>query len=143
AGINSISVGIEHAGESAKTPWAHFPSQLATSAKIAAAFCQFIGRAPSREFIIGHVEDARFGGTSTHTDPGPHWPWDDYMAAVQAAYEEEDMTPEEKEILHDAKAFLDALREGLGQKEHPKKPANPAGAGKRVAAATLGAEATP
>lgn len=29
-----------------------------------------------KRFVIGHVNDDRFGGTSTHYDPGPNYPWD-------------------------------------------------------------------
>jgi N-acetyl-anhydromuramyl-L-alanine amidase AmpD len=86
-GINSISVGIEHDMPVTATP----PEAMyETSARIAAAFCRYIGRAPSRDFIIGHDEDHRYGGTSTHTDPGDLWDWDHYMDLVRGVYEGDD-----------------------------------------------------
>ena len=91
-GINSISVGIEH--DMPATGVQPPRTMLETSASIAAAFCHFIRRAPSREFIIGHNEDHRFGGTSSHSDP-VNWPWGDYMELVRAKYEGEDMAFEE------------------------------------------------
>jgi len=85
--INDRAVGVEHAGFSRKTDWDKRTAQLSASAQICANFCHFIGRAPSRDFIIGHVEDVRFGGCSDHFDPGKRWPWDDYMERVQTFYE--------------------------------------------------------
>lgn len=87
AGINSKSVGIEHVGLTGKTDFESYPEQLWASARVAAAFCHYVGKKPSRDFIIGHSEDAKYGGTSTHTDPGKTWPWGLYMEMVQAAYD--------------------------------------------------------
>lgn len=89
-GDEVASVGVEHAGFSGVTDFSTRVAQLQASAAECAAFCRAIGRAPSRDFIIGHSEDATFGGCSTHTDPGPTWPWDDYMAMVEAAYNEDE-----------------------------------------------------
>lgn len=86
--LNDRAVGIEHAGFTNKTPWGTRGAQLAASAVQAALFCHAKGKAPNRSFIIGHDEANRsYGGCSTHTDPGSTWPWDDYMALVNAAYE--------------------------------------------------------
>jgi hypothetical protein len=67
AGINSISVGIEHVGFVGQTEYKAMPKMLWASALETADFSKHIGRRPSRDFIIGHSEDAKFGGTSTHT----------------------------------------------------------------------------
>lgn len=98
-GANSITVGIEHDTAGPVTP-----EMLETSARIAAAWCHWRGRRPSRRIIIGHVEDHLIGGDSTHTDPtqpGP-WDWDRYMDLVHDAYEgrwlaDMGMTEQEKE----------------------------------------------
>jgi hypothetical protein len=50
------------------------------------------------------------------------------------------LTKEQAETLEDAKRFLDALRAGIGSIEDVTKPALPAGAGNRVAAAVRKAE---
>jgi hypothetical protein len=98
AGINSISVGIEHVGFVGQTEYKAMPKLLWASGLETADFCKHIDRRPSRNFIIGHSEDGKFGGTSTHTDPGGTWPWDLYMDMVNAAYdgaewdEEDDMS---------------------------------------------------
>ena len=106
-GINDISVGIEHDMPLEATP----PEAMyETSAKIAAAFCHYIEREPSREFIIGHNEDFKYGGTSTHTDPGDKWDWGHYMALVRAAYEGDNMTDLEKQQLAEA---LEKAREAV------------------------------
>jgi N-acetylmuramoyl-L-alanine amidase len=86
AGINAISVGIEHVGFVGRTEYTAMPKLLWASALETADFSRHIGRRPSRDFIIGHSEDGKFGGTSTHTDPGRTWPWGLYMDMVSAAY---------------------------------------------------------
>ena len=73
---NSRSIGIEHEG------WAKasaFPDALLeASAKVVAALCRKYGLTPDRTHVIGHNEVPG----ATHTDPGPNWPWDRYMALV-------------------------------------------------------------
>lgn len=95
AGINEISIGFEHAGfcepsSEPLTDFAKFPAMLDASAQVAADFAHFIGKSPSRDWIIGHVEDEKWGGTSTHVDPGDLWPWDDYMDRVNKFYDAEE-----------------------------------------------------
>ena len=109
AGINDISVGIEHAGfcEPSTQPLTVFknnPAQLTSSAMVCAEFAKAIGKVPSRDWIIGHSEDSKYGGTSTHQDPGSKWPWDDYMKLVTQFYEEDDMALTGNE--YNALAFL-------------------------------------
>jgi len=77
---NSRSIGFEHEGRAAA---AVFPdAMLRISAQCAAVLCHKFGIPPDREHIIGHNEVPG----ATHTDPGPHWPWDKYMALVTEAY---------------------------------------------------------
>ena len=62
--------------------------------------------------ICGHVDVSLAFGKSTHTDPGPNFPWPEFMACVTDAHarlthrtpqqQEDDMTPEEHAKLEDA-----------------------------------------
>lgn len=99
-GINSIAVGVEHDMK----PDQRVPEAMyETSARICAAFCRWLGKEPSREFVIGHDEDHKYGGESTHTDPGPTWDWVHYMGIVRRAYGgDEEMTDAEKARLEEA-----------------------------------------
>lgn len=77
---NSRSIGFEHEGRAADGV---FPDMmLRTSAQCAAILCRKFKIPPDRKHIIGHNEVPG----ATHTDPGPHWPWDKYMALVAEAY---------------------------------------------------------
>jgi N-acetyl-anhydromuramyl-L-alanine amidase AmpD len=76
---NTRSIGIEHEG------WVDDPSwftdaMYSASAKLTRSICDRYGIAMDRDHIIGHVE---VPGTD-HTDPGPYWDWDKYMALVRA-----------------------------------------------------------
>lgn len=136
ASINSISVGIEFDLENDRMP---SEAMLKAGAKEVADFCRFIGRRPSRDFIIGHNEDHKFGGTSSHVDPGV-WPWEKFMAYVEAAYEgEEPMTDREREQLKKAlelarehEAFLNGMLAYKNQEPEPARP-GPKRAGYRFA----------
>lgn len=95
---NSRSIGIEHevfvgawpvrkdASGKAKTPpfpANEFPEEmLAASALVAAKMCKKFHIPVDREHIIGHNE---VPGAS-HTDPGPNWPWERYMALVHEKF---------------------------------------------------------
>ncbi|MGW5639479.1 N-acetylmuramoyl-L-alanine amidase [Streptomyces sp. NPDC003832] len=77
---NTRSIGIEHEG------WVDRPAYFtdvlyARSAALTAAICARHGIPRDRRHIIGHYE---VPGTD-HTDPGPHWDWERYLALVEAA----------------------------------------------------------
>jgi N-acetyl-anhydromuramyl-L-alanine amidase AmpD len=65
-----------------------------------------------RRGICGHVDVTHAWHETTHTDPGPQFPWPEFMACVVDAYarltqrtpqqQEDDMTPEEHAKLEDA-----------------------------------------
>lgn len=87
AGFNSRSLGIEH--EARTTPWPRgtlgpFPANefphamLAASAEVVRVLCQKFDIPMDRFHIVGHYEVPG----ATHTDPGPAWPWDAYMALL-------------------------------------------------------------
>lgn len=124
-GINSISVGIEHDMMPDRLP---SEAMYVTSAHIAAAYAHAIGKKPTRRWIIGHDEDHKFGGDSTHTDPGDKWDWEGYMKIVNAVYRGEEvgaLTPEQEEMLKEAFNFAEAVKKRL-------RAENFAGAGERV-----------
>ena len=76
---NERSIGIEHEGHAAD---ASFPAaMLDASAEVVAILCRKFHIPADRQHIVGHVE---VPGHGSHTDPGVHWPWDDYMARVRA-----------------------------------------------------------
>jgi N-acetyl-anhydromuramyl-L-alanine amidase AmpD len=103
---NSRGIGIEHAGYALDqkrdgvvttfaTDWTSPPAQamLARSAQLVAQLCHAWGipavrLAPSEILhgargIVGHVDVTRaYPGSGTHVDPGPRWPWSDYLAKV-------------------------------------------------------------
>ena len=142
-GMNSFSVAIEHdMGVNDDAP----EILLERSAQIVAAFCHFIGKKPSRDFIVGHDEDNTnkrqeydgndwtvWGGTSTHTDPGDKWPWRHYMDLVEAAYRgETPMTEEQKKKLAEVAAFQAGIEAWMANPDPARVPAESWTAKKRA-----------
>lgn len=130
AGINSISVGVEQPGYTNKTPFSQYPYQYEAMAAEAADFCKFIDRKPSRDFIIGHVEDGAYGGTSSHTNPGTTWDWGYMMERTWVHYEgkEEDLdTTQDGELDAIYNVFVNyGRRMGLSMPPSPDKTKDPA-----------------
>ncbi len=99
--INRSSIGIEHAGYARQTPeeWRdeYSTAMLEMSAGLVAGLCLQYGIPPVRlspadlragaKGICGHVDCTVATGTGSHTDPGPHFPWDWYMERVLARYD--------------------------------------------------------
>lgn len=98
-GANYDGFHIEHAGRANQTAeqWAdeYSLAALALSAARAADVARRYS-VPVVRLSVAEVLDGRFGFTghheislayhkSTHTDPGPHFPWDDYLALVRGA----------------------------------------------------------
>ncbi|MFI9582423.1 N-acetylmuramoyl-L-alanine amidase [Streptomyces sp. NPDC052236] len=77
---NERSIGIEHEGFVDK-PAGFTTAMYASSARLTAGICARYDIPVDREHIIGHVE---VPGTD-HTDPGPHWDWNRYIALVAKA----------------------------------------------------------
>ena len=85
---NSRSIGIEHEGYTGVAdgtiPQQRTPARmLEASARIVAVMAAKFSFPPDREHVIGHYEVPG----ATHTDPGKHWPWDEYMRRVLANYQ--------------------------------------------------------
>lgn len=75
---NLESIGIEHEGHASDTS---FPdAMLQASARVAAVMVRKFNIPVDRAQILGHSEVPR----ATHTDPGPHWPWDAYLDLIRA-----------------------------------------------------------
>ena len=75
---NEQSVGIEHEGFT-YGPRGFTDAQYRASARLAAWIARRSLMPIDRKHLIGHAEvpDGRGGrgGSSHHTDPGPHWNW--------------------------------------------------------------------
>ncbi|RYX86423.1 N-acetylmuramoyl-L-alanine amidase [bacterium] len=86
--INRRSVGIETHGY-AYRPGFYTPKIYEAEAKLVRDITQRYNIPRDRTHIIGHAEvpnprdPTRFGGVSGHTDPGPYWDWNTFMALVR------------------------------------------------------------
>lgn len=86
---NDRSLGIEH--EVRLTPWRgreHFPlaewtdAMIEASAEVTAILCRTFSIPVDRQHIVGHSEVPHRASDSFHSDPGPDFPWDRFMALV-------------------------------------------------------------
>lgn len=99
-GANRNGIGIEHSGHAkqSKEDWknAYNQAMLLRSAKLVARLCKEynipIERRTADELkskmrgICGHVDVTNaFSGGRGHWDPGPSWPWQDYLALIKAS----------------------------------------------------------
>lgn len=97
--VNGYSIGVEHAGYAKQTAaeWADTYSLacLERSAELVADICTRHGIQPvrvtaedlaagARAGVCGHVDVTKGLKAGTHWDPGPHFPWDFYLARVRA-----------------------------------------------------------
>jgi hypothetical protein len=84
---NEQSVGIEHEGFT-YGPDGYTDAQYRASARLAAWIARRALMPIDRKHLIGHadVPDGRGGrgGSSHHTDPGPHWNWARYLRLVRS-----------------------------------------------------------
>ena len=84
--VNTQSVGIEHEGFT-YGPGGFTNAQYHASAKLAAWIARRSLLPIDRQHFIGHAEvlapGGGRGGSSHHTDPGPHWKWDYYLRLVR------------------------------------------------------------
>lgn len=116
-GANHNGIGIEHAGYARQTTaeWvdAYGDPMLSRSARLTALLCRQYN-VPAKWLTVGEVRGGLRGitshnnvslafGKSTHTDPGPGFPSEEYMRRVRAALnpQGDDMTPEQDQLLRD------------------------------------------
>ena len=99
--VNDYSLGIEHAGRARQTSAEWFDSAsraiLGRSARLVAALMKEHGielshvtpdeiREGTARGLCGHVDVTKaFTMRGGHTDPGPHFPWQHYLALVKAS----------------------------------------------------------
>jgi hypothetical protein len=75
---NHFTVGIEHAGYATQTSWP--VSQIDASAKLACDISQAYAIPRDRYHFVGHGQLQ----PSNRTDPGPNWPWTDYLNRINS-----------------------------------------------------------
>lgn len=76
-GSNSYAIGIEHEGFVDDAAWYTWETYR-SSAQLARWIADEYQIPLTREHIVGHSELPN----QTHTDPGPNWNWDLYMALI-------------------------------------------------------------
>lgn len=76
---NTFSVGIEHAGFASQASWQS--GLLAASAKLTCDIARDHGVPRDRNHIVSHGQLQPWN----RTDPGPNWPWSDYIDRVRNA----------------------------------------------------------
>lgn len=84
--VNTHSVGIEHEGFT-YGPGGFTNAQYHASARLAGWIARRSLLPIDRVHLIGHADvpapGGGRGGSSHHTDPGPHWKWDYYLRLVR------------------------------------------------------------
>jgi N-acetylmuramoyl-L-alanine amidase/Bacterial Ig domain len=86
--VNDHSVGVEHVGET-YDPAGFTAAEYQSSARLVAWLVRRYDIPIDRKHIIGHAQvpdpfhPGLFGGSSHHTDPGPHWKWGYYLRLVR------------------------------------------------------------
>ncbi|HEX6038353.1 N-acetylmuramoyl-L-alanine amidase [Longimicrobium sp.] len=76
---NHFTVGIEHGGFASQTT---FPSgQLDASARLSCDISKAYGIPRDRQHFVGHGQLQPYN----RTDPGPNWPWTDYLNRINTA----------------------------------------------------------
>ena len=77
--MNTLSVGIEHAGYAGQSSWD--PGLLDRSAALTCGITERHGIPRDAYHIFGHGQIQPWN----RTDPGPNWPWTEYLDKVQGA----------------------------------------------------------
>src|SRR5205085_1617333 len=86
--VNLHSIGIEHVGET-YGPDGFTRAEYVASARLVAWLVRRYDIPADRRHVVGHAEvpdpshPGLVGGSSHHTDPGPHWKWGFYMRLVR------------------------------------------------------------
>lgn len=105
---NTHSIGIEHGGY-VDQPRYFTDEMLHASARLVAYKCKQYGIPVDRNHILAH---SQIPGT-THTDPGPHWPWPRYMNLIRMYRWGKAPSPEPEEgVLYRPRSGLFSTMEG-------------------------------
>jgi N-acetylmuramoyl-L-alanine amidase len=75
---NNFSVGIEHAGFASQASWS--AGIIESSAKLTCDITKSHGVVRDRNHIVSHAQLQPYN----RTDPGPNWPWTQYIDRVRA-----------------------------------------------------------
>ncbi|MFP2911705.1 N-acetylmuramoyl-L-alanine amidase, partial [Pyxidicoccus sp. 3LFB2] len=79
ASVNNFSVGIEHGGFASQSS---FPAgQIAASARLSCDISRGQGITRDSYHIVAHGRLQ----PATRTDPGPNWPWSNYISQIRTA----------------------------------------------------------
>ena len=94
-GANADGIQLEHAGyaRQSRSDWLDDMGTLRQSARLSAGLAKRFGipakrlslgqlKDPSIKGFVGHADVSRAFRLSTHTDPGPNFPWDVYLSLV-------------------------------------------------------------
>lgn len=95
--INRCSIGVEHAGymKQSAAEWAdpYSTAMLLLSARLVGGICRRyqipIRHLTKEEFLagekgfVGHDDCTRWTGVGSHLDPGPNFPWKQYLELVK------------------------------------------------------------
>lgn len=73
---NHFTIGVEHAGYARQTSWP--AAQLDASARVVCGAAKRWGIPRDRLHIVAHGQLQPWN----RTDPGQHWPWDEYLARI-------------------------------------------------------------
>lgn len=76
---NHFTIGIEHGGYASQTVWP--ASQLDASARLACDISKAYGIPRDKYHYVGHGQLQPYN----RTDPGPNWPWTDYLNRINSA----------------------------------------------------------
>ena len=76
---NDFTIGIEHAGFASQRRWP--AAQLEASARLACDVAAAHGIPRDRQHFVGHGQMQPYN----RSDPGPNWPWGDYIGRINAA----------------------------------------------------------
>jgi hypothetical protein len=77
-GSNSFTIGIEHAGYASQSSWS--AGLIDESAKLSCDIAQDNGIPIDKYHFVGHGQLQPYN----RVDPGPNWPWNDYIALIDS-----------------------------------------------------------
>lgn len=75
---NHFTIGVEHAGYASQTSWPE--AQIDASAKLVCEATRSWNIPVDELHIVSHGQLQPYN----RTDPGAHWPWDDYLAKIES-----------------------------------------------------------